>query len=74
MRYLVDPHKRRAANSWLYARIFDRVRANAKISIGSDTMDLTLHEAKEPTGAPQTPTPQPSLVPGQTPGRSGSTG
>lgn len=45
MRYLVDPRKRRPANSWLYERIFDRVRANDKISIGSDTMDLTLHNA-----------------------------
>ncbi|HEX3660495.1 MAG TPA: mechanosensitive ion channel family protein [Acidobacteriaceae bacterium] len=60
MRYLVDPRKRRAANSWLYARIFDRVRENANISIGSDTMDLTLHEAKEPAGGQQRPTPQPT--------------
>ena len=43
MRYLVDPRKRRPANSWLYERIFDRVRNNDKISIGSDTMDLTVH-------------------------------
>lgn len=61
MRYLVDPRKRRAANSWLYARILDRVRQNANISIGSDTMDLTLHEAKQPVQAQQKPTPQPSL-------------
>lgn len=57
MRYLVDARKRRVANSWLYARIFDRVRGNAKISIGSDTMDLTLHEAKKPASAQQKPTP-----------------
>lgn len=43
MRYLVDPRKRRPANSWLYQRIFDRIRANPNISIGSDTMDLTVH-------------------------------
>lgn len=43
MRYLVDPRKRRPANSWLYERVFERVRANPNISIGSDTMDLTVH-------------------------------
>lgn len=63
MRYLVDPRKRRAANSWLYARIFDRVRKNGNISIGSDTMDLTLHEAKEPARAQERATPQPALTP-----------
>jgi len=61
MRYLVDPRKRRAANSWLYARIFDRVRENANIGIGSDTMELTLHEAKQPESAQRKPTPQPAL-------------
>lgn len=43
MRYLVDPRKRRQASSWLYRRIFEKVRDNEKISIGSDTMDLTVH-------------------------------
>lgn len=43
MRYLVDPRQRRPANSWLYDRVFERVRANPNISIGSDTMDLTVH-------------------------------
>jgi small-conductance mechanosensitive channel len=65
MRYLVDPRKRRAANSWLYARIFDRVRENPNISIGSDTMDLTLHEAKQ-TSTQNRPTPQPMLAREQT--------
>lgn len=63
MRYLVDPRKRRVASSWLYARIFDRVRENPNIGIGSDTMDLTLHEAKEPPVPQQRPTPQPSMTP-----------
>jgi len=60
MRYLVDPRKRRPASSWLYERIFDRVRANDKISIGSDTMDLTVH------GAGKKEMPELSEVPPQT--------
>jgi len=59
MRYLVDPRKRRPASSWLYERIFDRVRANDKISIGSDTMDLTVH------GPGKKETPDESDVPAQ---------
>ena len=47
MRYLVDPRKRRAANSWLYAKVFERVRANPAITIGSDTMDLTVHAPEQ---------------------------
>ena len=43
MRYLVEPRKRRQASSWLYQRIFEKVRGNEGISIGSDTMDLTVH-------------------------------
>ena len=43
MRYLVDPRKRRAASSWLYQHMFERIRKNENISIGSDTMDLTVH-------------------------------
>ena len=57
MRYLVDPRKRRAASSWLHAHVFERVRANASIGIGSDTMDLTVHspQKKEPQPGPVTP-------------------
>jgi len=43
MRYLVEPRKRRQASSWLYQRIFEKVRDKENISIGSDTMDLTVH-------------------------------
>lgn len=43
MRYLVEPRKRRQASSWLFQRIFEKVRGNQSISIGSDTMDLTVH-------------------------------
>lgn len=52
MRYLVDPRKRRAANSWLNSKIFERVRANLNIGIGSDTMDLTIHRPEKKTPQP----------------------
>lgn len=61
MRYLVDPRQRRSANSWLYARIFDRVRQHAGISIGSDTMDLTVHPPEKKTEGQTRPTPQPEM-------------
>jgi small-conductance mechanosensitive channel len=62
MRYLVDPRARRAASSWLYARILDRVRENPAIAIGSDTMDLTVHPPeKQEQPRSQRPTPQPEL-------------
>jgi small-conductance mechanosensitive channel len=61
MRYLVDPRKRRAANSWLYARVFDRLRQDANISIGSDTMDLTVHPPEKQAAGQARPTPQPDL-------------
>jgi small-conductance mechanosensitive channel len=61
MRYLVDPRKRRAVSSWLYARIFDRIREHPNISIGSDTMDLTVHPPEKQTTAQPRPTPQPDL-------------
>ncbi len=63
MRYPVDPRKRRAANSWLYARAFDRVQKNPDIGIGSDTMDLTVHPPEKREAHPQMrPTPQPNLA------------
>lgn len=63
MRYLVNPRQRRTVSSWLYARIFDRVRQNAEISIGSDTMDLTVHPPEKKGAQEQRPTPQPEIVP-----------
>lgn len=62
MRYLVDPRKRRAASSWLYARIFDRVREHPGIGIGSDTMDLTVHPPAKKESEQRRPTPQPDLA------------
>lgn len=57
MRYLVDPRKRRAANSWLFSHIFEKVRANADIGIASETLDLTVHppQKKEPQQQSVTP-------------------
>jgi small-conductance mechanosensitive channel len=43
MRYIVDPRLRRGTNSQLYSHIFEQVQAHPAISIGSDTMDLTVH-------------------------------
>lgn len=62
MRYLVDPRKRRTANSWLYARIFDRIRENKDIGIGSDTMDLTVHPPEKHKAEQVGPPPQPDLA------------
>lgn len=63
MRYLVDPRKRRAVNSWLYARVFERVQQAADIGIASETLDLTVHPParREPKQA----APQPDLSPGR---------
>lgn len=57
MRYLVEPRKRRAASSWLYSHIFERVQANISIGIASETYDLTVHppEKKEPQKQEVTP-------------------
>lgn len=43
LRYLVFPRQRRVAASYLYERIFQLVRENERIDIGSSTMDLTVH-------------------------------
>lgn len=43
MRYVVDPKKRRSASTFIYAKVFDGLKAHPRISIGSDTMDLTVH-------------------------------
>jgi small-conductance mechanosensitive channel len=57
MRYLVEPRKRRAANSWLFSKIFERVQSNINIGISSETYDLTVHppEKKEPQAQAVTP-------------------
>jgi len=53
MRYLVDPRKRRPVNSWLFERIFQRVQANPKIGISSETLDLTVHPPEEKKAEPE---------------------
>ena len=46
MRYLVDPKQRRAASSFIYKQVFDRVHQSNDIQIASETMDLTVHQPK----------------------------
>jgi small-conductance mechanosensitive channel len=57
LRYLVEPRKRRAASSWLYSHVFEKVQANILIGIASETLDLTVHppEKKEPQHKDVTP-------------------
>jgi small-conductance mechanosensitive channel len=47
LRYVVDPRQRRQVRSDLYGRIFGLVRENENVTIGSDTMDLTVHPPEE---------------------------
>ena len=43
MRYIVDPHQRRAAKSFLFERMLQGVQARDDIHYGSTTADLTVH-------------------------------
>ena len=43
MRYVVAPKDRRNASSFIYAKVFERIQGRKDISIGSSTMDLTVH-------------------------------
>lgn len=61
MRYLVEPRKRRAASSWLYSHIFERVQANISVGIASETLDLTVHPPEKKQVQQQNVTP-PSTV------------
>jgi small-conductance mechanosensitive channel len=47
LRYVVDPRQRRQMRSDLYSRIFGLVRENENVTIGSDTMDLTVHSPEK---------------------------
>lgn len=51
MRYLVDPRRRRATSSYLYTRLFDRIKDISHITIGSDTMNLTLYDGDKQDAA-----------------------
>jgi small-conductance mechanosensitive channel len=46
MRYVVDPRQRRAASTFIYQKVFDRVSQAKDIQIASETMDLTVHPPK----------------------------
>ena len=46
MRYLVEPRKRRAASSFIYQEVFNRISRAKDIQIASETMDLTVHRPK----------------------------
>lgn len=47
MRYVVDPKERRNAKNFLWREIFERIQKREDITIGSDTMDLTVRPAEE---------------------------
>lgn len=52
MRYVVDPKKRRAAQSFIFDRVFAALEEHKDIQIGSDTMDLTVHQPEKNAAAP----------------------
>lgn len=52
MRYLVDARHRRDANSWLNWHMFHRLQPHDDITIGSDTMNLTLFKGDQEPTAP----------------------
>jgi hypothetical protein len=43
MRYVVAPKDRRSARSFIFGKVFERIQGRKDISIGSSTMDLTVH-------------------------------
>lgn len=43
MRYIVDPKQRRAASSFIYKEVFQRISSAKDIQIASETMDLSIH-------------------------------
>ncbi len=54
LRYVVDPKKRRNAQSFLYNEIFAKVRERKDITIASETMELTVHGPQgQPVQLPQ---------------------
>lgn len=52
MRYLVDARHRRDANSWLYWHMLNRLRPHTDITIGSDTMNVTIFKGDTEPAAP----------------------
>jgi len=47
MRYVVDPKKRRRANSFIFTNVFEEVRRRGDITIASQTMDVAVRETNE---------------------------
>ena len=43
MRYIVDPHQRRAAKSFLFSRMLAKIKGRNDIWFGSTTSDVTVH-------------------------------
>lgn len=52
MRYVVDPRKRRAASTFLYRTVFERIQQREDINIGTDTMEITYKRANSESRAP----------------------
>lgn len=46
LRYLVAPHKRRAASSYIFGAIFEQIQGREDIQIASSTMTLTVQSAQ----------------------------
>lgn len=46
LRYLVAPHKRRAASSYIFGAIFEQIEGRDDIQIASSTMTLTVQNAQ----------------------------
>jgi small-conductance mechanosensitive channel len=44
LRYLVDPKKRRAASSYMFGEVFQKIREHRDIEIASSTMTLTVQQ------------------------------
>jgi small-conductance mechanosensitive channel len=47
MRYVVDPKKRRAAASFIYSHVFERIQERDDITIASSTMDVTVRQPQK---------------------------
>ena len=52
LRYLVDPHKRRSATTFIFGEVFRQIRERDDIVIASSTMTLTVQ--REDDGPKQT--------------------
>ena len=53
MRYLVEPHQRRNAQSFIYTEVFKRLQGRKDISIASTTMSVTVSPATQESQRPE---------------------